>query len=168
MGLVTIDNVWVFVGRVVSTSAFHQCGPGSIPGWGSDPGVVHEKGFVPVWATLRPWVGTLSSLTCLSRTLEELTRFLKRVGESLQCCDPSSAASSTFNVFGSISRMLIVKRIWTCDCQMEFVLYKLSIDHHQWTLGLQCLEMKMLTLLMHGWVTLTCGLTDWEYPWIQI
>ena len=23
-------------------------GPGSIPGWGSDPGAVSEKGFVPV------------------------------------------------------------------------------------------------------------------------
>ena len=35
-------------GRVVSTSVSHQCGPGSIPGWGSDPGAVSEKGFVPV------------------------------------------------------------------------------------------------------------------------
>ena len=35
-------------GRVVSMSASHQCGPGSIPGWGSDPGAVSEKGFVPV------------------------------------------------------------------------------------------------------------------------
>ena len=40
--------------------ASHQCGPGSIPSWGSDPGVVSEKGFVPVGATLCPWVGTLS------------------------------------------------------------------------------------------------------------
>ena len=32
-------------GRVVSTSASHQCGPGSIPGWGSDPGAVSEKGL---------------------------------------------------------------------------------------------------------------------------
>ena len=30
-------------GRVVSTLASHQCGPGSIPGWGSDPGAVSEK-----------------------------------------------------------------------------------------------------------------------------
>ena len=35
-------------GRVVSTSASHQCGPGSIPSWGSDPSAVSEKGFVPV------------------------------------------------------------------------------------------------------------------------
>ena len=35
-------------GRVVSASASHQCGSGSIPGWGSDPGAVSEKGFVPV------------------------------------------------------------------------------------------------------------------------
>ena len=32
-------------GRVVSTSVSHQCGPGSIPGWGSDPGAVSEKGL---------------------------------------------------------------------------------------------------------------------------
>ena len=35
-------------GRVVSASASHQCGSGSIPGWGSDLGAVSEKGFVPV------------------------------------------------------------------------------------------------------------------------
>ena len=35
-------------GRVFSTSVFHQCGPGSIPGLGSDPSAVSEKGFVPV------------------------------------------------------------------------------------------------------------------------
>ena len=35
-------------GRVVSMSASHQCGPGSIPGWGSDPDAVSEKGFVPL------------------------------------------------------------------------------------------------------------------------
>ena len=35
-------------GQVVSTSASHQCDPGSIPGWGSDPGAVSEKDFVPV------------------------------------------------------------------------------------------------------------------------
>ena len=35
-------------GRAVSTSASHQCSPGLIPGWGSDPGTVSEKGFVPV------------------------------------------------------------------------------------------------------------------------
>ena len=26
-------------------SASHQCGPGSIPGWGSDPGALSEKGL---------------------------------------------------------------------------------------------------------------------------
>ena len=46
--------------RVVSTSVSHQCGQGSIPGWGSDPCTVSEKGFVSVWATLHPWVGTLN------------------------------------------------------------------------------------------------------------
>ena len=35
------------------------------------------------------------------------------------------AASGTFNAFGSISCMLIVKRIWTS--YMEFALYKLII-----------------------------------------
>ena len=35
------------------------------------------------------------------------------------------AASGTFNAFGSISCMLIVKRIWTCH--MEFALYKFII-----------------------------------------
>ena len=42
------------------------------------------------------------------------------------------AASGAFNAFGSISCMLIVKRIWTCH--MEFALYKLitiiSSYHH--------------------------------------
>ena len=28
-----------------SASVSHQCGPGSIPGWGSDPGAVSEKGL---------------------------------------------------------------------------------------------------------------------------
>ena len=98
-------------GRVVSTSASHQCGPGSIPGWGPDPSVVSEKGFVPVWATctLHLWVGTLScwptvvsqpSLTqyegflCvweIGGDFKELTLFSKRVGESPRCCDPSSS-----------------------------------------------------------------------------
>ena len=36
-----------------------------------------------------------------------------------------AAASGAFNAFGSISCMLIVKRIWTCH--MEFALYKLII-----------------------------------------
>ena len=39
-----------------------------------------------------------------------------------------AAASGTFNAFGSISCMLIVKRIWTCH--MEFALYKLIIYHY--------------------------------------
>ena len=42
-------------GGVVSTLASDQCGLGSIPGWGSDPGAVSEKGLSsPVRATLRP------------------------------------------------------------------------------------------------------------------
>ena len=49
-----------------STSVSHQCGPCSILGWGSDPSAVSEKGFVPVWATLCPWVGTLSRWPSLS------------------------------------------------------------------------------------------------------
>ena len=36
-----------------------------------------------------------------------------------------AAASGAFNAFGSISWMLTVKRIWTCD--MEFALYKFII-----------------------------------------
>ena len=36
-----------------------------------------------------------------------------------------AAASGAFNAFGSISCMIIVKRIWTCH--MEFALYKLVI-----------------------------------------
>ena len=32
-------------GQVVSTLASHQCGPGFIPGWGSGPCAVSEKGF---------------------------------------------------------------------------------------------------------------------------
>ena len=28
--------------------ASHQCSPSLIPSWGSDPGAVREKGFVPV------------------------------------------------------------------------------------------------------------------------
>ena len=31
-----------------SVSTSHQCIPGSIPGWGSDPGIISEEGFVPV------------------------------------------------------------------------------------------------------------------------
>ena len=53
-------------GRVVSRSVSHQCGPCSILGWGSDPSAVNEKGFVSVWATLFPWVGTLSRWPSLS------------------------------------------------------------------------------------------------------
>ena len=33
---------------MVSMSASHQCGPGSIPGWVSDTGSMSEKGFVSV------------------------------------------------------------------------------------------------------------------------
>ena len=36
-----------------------------------------------------------------------------------------AAASGTFNAFGSISCMLIVKHIWTCH--MEFALHKFII-----------------------------------------
>ena len=36
-----------------------------------------------------------------------------------------AAATGAFNAFGSISCMLIVKRIWTCH--IEFALYKLII-----------------------------------------
>ena len=36
-----------------------------------------------------------------------------------------AAARGAFNAFGSISYMLIVKRIWTCH--MEFALYKFII-----------------------------------------
>ena len=44
-----------------STSAFHPCGPGSIPDWRSDTNTISEKGLSsPVRATLHPWVGTLS------------------------------------------------------------------------------------------------------------
>ena len=31
-----------------STSASHQCGPGSIPGWGSDPGAVSERSIAQI------------------------------------------------------------------------------------------------------------------------
>ena len=52
---------WVLRGRIGSASASHKCGPGSIPSWGSDLGAVSEKGLSsPVWATLHPWVETLS------------------------------------------------------------------------------------------------------------
>ena len=37
-----------------------------------------------------------------------------------------AAARGAFNAFGSISCMLIVKRIWTCH--MEFALYKIKLN----------------------------------------
>ena len=43
---------WVLRWPIDSASASHQCGPGSIPGWGPDLGAVNEKGFVP-----RPGLG---------------------------------------------------------------------------------------------------------------
>ena len=36
---------WVLRGQIGSASASLQCGPGSIPSWGSDPGAVSEKGL---------------------------------------------------------------------------------------------------------------------------
>ena len=42
---------------VVSTLASCQCGLSSIPGWGSDPSVISEKGFVLVWATVPSILG---------------------------------------------------------------------------------------------------------------
>ena len=42
--------IWVlrYMWLIGSTSASHQCGPGLIPSWESDPSIVSEKGFVPV------------------------------------------------------------------------------------------------------------------------
>ena len=55
------QQCWVLRWPIGSASASHQCGLGSNPGWGSDPGAVSEKGLSsPVRATLCPWVGTLS------------------------------------------------------------------------------------------------------------
>ena len=50
------SKLWLLSWPIGSATASHQCGTGSIPG------VVSEKGLSsPVsWATLRPWVGTLS------------------------------------------------------------------------------------------------------------
>ena len=36
---------WVLRWPTGSTSVSHQCGLGSIPGWGSDPSAVSEKGL---------------------------------------------------------------------------------------------------------------------------
>ena len=87
---------WVLRWPIGSMSASHQCGPGSIPGWGSDPGAVSEKGLSsPVWATLRPWVGMLScwpslptSTNPIRGTLKNPQHFSKRVGESPRCWRP--------------------------------------------------------------------------------
>ena len=92
----------MYSGVQVNVSASHQCGPGSIPSWGSDPSAIREKGFVPVWATIHPWVGMLScwpSLPTFTNPIrrtcmhachsKELTCFSKRVGQSPWCCDPS-------------------------------------------------------------------------------
>ena len=38
-------HMWVLSRPVGSVSASHQCGSGSIPGWGSGPGTVSEKGL---------------------------------------------------------------------------------------------------------------------------
>ena len=40
--------MWVLRWQIGSASASHQCGPGLIPSWGSDPSAVSEKGFVSV------------------------------------------------------------------------------------------------------------------------
>ena len=89
-------NLWVLRWPIGSASASHQCSQGSIPGWGSDPGAVSEKGLSSlVWATLHPWVGTLSHRSSLPTstnpiwgTLKNSQHFLKRVGESPWCWLP--------------------------------------------------------------------------------
>ena len=71
-----------------SALASHHCCPGSIPGWGSDPGPLSEKSLhSPGWTTLHPWVGTLScwpSLPTSTKPIQERNpqHFLKRVGKS--------------------------------------------------------------------------------------
>ena len=44
VGMYIDDTLWVLRWAIGSTSASHQCGPGLIPGWGSDPCAVSEKG----------------------------------------------------------------------------------------------------------------------------
>ena len=44
-GCFDVDGVVLLKWSIGSASASHQCGPGSIPGWGSDPGAVSEKGL---------------------------------------------------------------------------------------------------------------------------
>ena len=51
--ILVIHKMWVLRWPIGSVPASHQCSPGSIPGWGSDPGAVSEKGLLsPVWDTL--------------------------------------------------------------------------------------------------------------------
>ena len=73
----TVIRCWAWGGWVVSMSDSHQCSLGLIPRWGSDPGAISEKGFVPVWATLPPWVGTLSHWPSLSTFTNPIWRTLK-------------------------------------------------------------------------------------------
>ena len=43
--LLFMPLIWVFRWPIGSASPSHQCSAGSIPGWGSDPGAVSEKGL---------------------------------------------------------------------------------------------------------------------------
>ena len=88
--LLETNKLWVLRWLIGSTSVSQQCDPGSIPGWGSDPSAVSEKGpSSPVWATLRPWVGTLSHWPSLQPLLTQY-------GESLRCWRPVSDALITW------------------------------------------------------------------------
>ena len=77
-----------------SASASHQCGPGSIPGWGSDPGAVSEKALSSlVLGTLSRWPSLPTSTNPIRETLKNPQHFLKGRGISLvlEACPISDA-----------------------------------------------------------------------------
>ena len=83
---------WVLSWLIGSASASHQCGPGSIPGWGSDAVAASDMGLSStVWATLCSWVGRIKPLTYSSNqstnpiwgSLKNPQHLKKRVGESI-------------------------------------------------------------------------------------
>ena len=161
MSLINLLNV-CSGGRVVGTSVSHQCGLGLIPGWGSDSGAISEKGFVLVWATLHPWVGTLNhwpSLSTITNPIQGASKnsqtSRKEKGNHPGCCNLSSsiytiytnriaAASGAFSAFGSIScRLMLIdwsttnmSSMSSCEERNKMLADELSFACLNWLYGL--------------------------------
>ena len=93
---------WLLRWPIGGTSASHQCGLGSIPGWGSDPGAVSEKGISPpVWATLhqgRRWKVLLTYSAGIRSPVGNQTRAALVRGRLLPIGHLSTHAVDTFNL----------------------------------------------------------------------